>query len=166
MDFDIRVAFVILQADVVLGPVALDQVHFQDQGFQLRADHDPLEVGDLAHQAAGLVVVAGIGVEIGAHPVLEIDRLANVNDRPGGVFHNVAAGFGREGIEDALNMLGNFHGSDYKRWNILNPQKIPKNSYPALGRIARRQVLIFFALQKGSACGKRCAPSKRDISSM
>ena len=64
MDFDIRVALVVLQADVVLGPVALDQVHFEDQRLQLRTDHDPLDVGDLAHQAAGLVVVAGVRVKI------------------------------------------------------------------------------------------------------
>ena len=58
MDFDVGIALVVLQADVVFRPVALDQVHFQDQGFQLRTDHDPLDVDDLAHQPAGLVVVA------------------------------------------------------------------------------------------------------------
>jgi len=32
-------------------------------------------------------------VEVGAHAVLEADRLADVNDRPLGVLHQVTAGF-------------------------------------------------------------------------
>ena len=54
MHLDIRVALVILQADVVVRAVLLDQVHLQDQRFQLGADHDPFDVGDVAHQLAGV----------------------------------------------------------------------------------------------------------------
>ena len=42
------------------------------QKQRVGADHDPLEVVDLAHQAAGFVIVAGIRVEIGTHPVLRL----------------------------------------------------------------------------------------------
>ena len=64
MDFDVGVTFVVLQADVVLGTVFLDQVHLEDERLEFGPDQDPFDMGDLAHQAAGLVVVAGIRVEI------------------------------------------------------------------------------------------------------
>ena len=54
MDFDIRIAFVILEADVVMRAVLLDQVHLEDERFQLGTHHDPLNVGDLLNQLAGL----------------------------------------------------------------------------------------------------------------
>jgi hypothetical protein len=98
--------------------VALDEVHLQDQRFELRADHNPLKVGDIAHQAAGFGVVAGIRVEVGAHAVLEVDGLADIDNRPGGVFHQVAAGLGGQGVEDTLEVSGDFHGSDF---NAKNP---------------------------------------------
>jgi hypothetical protein len=93
VDFDVGIALVILQAHVEARAVALDQVHLQDERFQLRPDHDPFDVRDFAHQATGLVVVAGIGVEIRTHPRAQIDRLAHVNDRAFGIFHDVTAGF-------------------------------------------------------------------------
>ena len=64
VDFYIRVAFVILQPNVEAWTVALDQIHFQDERFELRADHDPFDVRNLAHQAACLVVMSRIVVEV------------------------------------------------------------------------------------------------------
>ncbi len=114
MDFYIGVALVVFQPDVVSRAVALDQVHFKDQGFQFRANHDPFEVDDLTHQTAGLVIVTGVGVEIGPNPVLEADRLADVDDRPLGVFHQVTSGFGRKGVENTFEVVTDFH------WGYFN----------------------------------------------
>ena len=47
MHLDVRVALVVLEPDVVVRPVALDQVHLEDQRLELRADDDPFEVGDV-----------------------------------------------------------------------------------------------------------------------
>jgi hypothetical protein len=92
VDFDVRVAFVVLQADVVFRAMFLDEVHLEDERLEFRPDDDPFDVRDLAHQAARLVVVTGIRVEIRADAVLQADRLADVDDFPLGIFHQVAAG--------------------------------------------------------------------------
>ena len=60
---------------------------------------------DVAHQAAGLAVVACIRVEIGPDAVAQADRLADVDDRPGGVLHDVAARLGGQRFQDPFEML-------------------------------------------------------------
>jgi hypothetical protein len=57
--------------------------------------------------------MAGIGVEIRADAVLQADRLADVDDRPLGIFHQVTTGFGWEGSEDTLDVIGNVHHSNF-----------------------------------------------------
>ena len=44
VDFDVWVALVILEADIVFGAVLLDQVHLKNERLKLRADHDPLNI--------------------------------------------------------------------------------------------------------------------------
>ena len=120
MDFDVGVAFVVLQSDVEARTVALDQVHLQDERFEFRADHDPFDIGDLAYQTAGLVVVARIAVEIRTHARAQVDCLADVDDLAVGVFHQVAAGFGGQGVKNALQMLGDFHAGNFNIWLIVH----------------------------------------------
>ncbi len=108
MDFDVGIAFIVFQADIILGPVPLDQRHFEDQRFQFRADHDPLNIGDLMHQAACFSVILGRAVEIGTDPVAQIDGFANVNDLSV-AFSSIAARFIRECIENLLDLLTNLH---------------------------------------------------------
>ncbi len=67
MDLDVGVAFVVLQANVILRFVTLDQRHFQDQRFEFRPDNDPFDVGDIPHQSVGLVVFQRGGMEIGTY---------------------------------------------------------------------------------------------------
>jgi hypothetical protein len=74
--------------------VLLDQVHFQDQGFQLGAHHDPFDVLDHAHQFFDLACLPGADVEVRAHPAAQVDSFAHINHLPGLLFHQVAAGFG------------------------------------------------------------------------
>jgi hypothetical protein len=81
VDLDVGVALVVLEADVVARAVLLDEVHLQDQRFELGADHDPLDIGDALDELAGLVVVLGAGVEVGAQAGAQVDRLADVDRR-------------------------------------------------------------------------------------
>jgi hypothetical protein len=48
MDFYIGIALIILETDVVFWTVLLDEVHLKDERFKLRADHDPLNIGNVA----------------------------------------------------------------------------------------------------------------------
>jgi hypothetical protein len=105
MDLDIGVALVILKAHVVARLVALDQVHLEDQRLQLGGDHDPLDVGDLAHELVGFGMLVGGIVEVRAHPGAQIDRLADVDDPPGFILHQVAAGLIGQGVQDALEVI-------------------------------------------------------------
>ena len=123
VDLDVGVALVILETHVKARLVALDQGHLEDQGFQLGADHDPFDVGDLPHQAACFSVRLGSGVEVGAHAAAQIDRLADVDDAPGGVLHQVAAGLLGEGIQDSLEVIRMFHDRYFstleKGWEMV-----------------------------------------------
>jgi hypothetical protein len=59
------------------------------------------------------VVVTSLAVEVRADAVFQADGFANINDRPLSVFHQVAAGFGRDGIYNALQVLREFHRADF-----------------------------------------------------
>jgi hypothetical protein len=64
MHLDIRVAFIVFEPDVVMGPVLFDQIHLQDQCPELVADDDPVDIRDVFDQVPGLRILLGIGVEI------------------------------------------------------------------------------------------------------
>ena len=49
--------------------------------------------------------MAGIGVKIGTHTVLEIDRLADINNRPLFIAIEIAARLGWESGKYALNFF-------------------------------------------------------------
>ena len=104
---DVGVAFVVLEAHVVTRAVLFDQVHLEDERLEFRADHDPLDVGDVFDQLAGLKVLVAGRVEVRAHPVAQIDGLADVNDLAGAVFHDVTAGLVGQGIQDLPDVFGN-----------------------------------------------------------
>ena len=55
--------------------------------------------------------MTGIRVEVGTDAVPQVDRFANINDRPFRVLHDVHARLGREGGKDALDLFRNFHES-------------------------------------------------------
>ena len=57
----------------------LDVLTFQDQGFKFGLGDDKVQVVYVRHQLACLVVALSGGVKVGAHPVAEMDRLADVN---------------------------------------------------------------------------------------
>jgi hypothetical protein len=95
MNFYIRVALVVLQADVEMWAVLLDQVHFKDQGFQFGTHHDPFNFTDFAHHLARFSIQLGAGMEIGTQAVAQIYGFAYVYDLALFVFHDITTGPGR-----------------------------------------------------------------------
>jgi len=65
---DIGKALVVFKAHIVAWTMPLDQVHFQNQRFQLRADDNPLDIGDLADQFLSFRLFVGAGMEVRSHP--------------------------------------------------------------------------------------------------
>ena len=113
MDLDIRISFIVLQTNVVLGTMFLDQVPLEDERLELGPDQDPFDMGNLAHQAARLLIMAGIRMEIRADAIFQTDGFADIDDRPFGVLHQVTAGFGGQRVENALDVFGCFHGNNF-----------------------------------------------------
>ncbi len=93
---DVAVPLVVLEQDVVFGGVLLNQAALEHQRLELAVGQDvlePLHVGDhLAH----LRVVVLLGAEVLADPVLKRLRLADVDDLPRFVVHQVDAGMQRQ----------------------------------------------------------------------
>ena len=87
------IALVVLEQDVVVRHVLLDERVFQDQRLELTGDEDRVEMVHLRDHAPRLLVVGGvIFLEILADAVLELLRLAHVDDLSGPVHHQIDAG--------------------------------------------------------------------------
>ena len=99
VDFDIRVALVIFQADVIFWLVPLDEVHLEDQCLELGSDYDPLDIDDMGDQLGDFAAVGRRFMEIGSHPVAQVDRLADIDDLAGFILHQVAPGFCRDSFD-------------------------------------------------------------------
>ena len=104
-DLQIGICLVILQIDVVPGPVLFDQVALQDQGFHLtggdngfNGSHMGVDGPDLGGHLAGRA-------EITAHPVLQDHRLPHIDHLAGGIVHDVdprGVGQHRQGLFDGI----------------------------------------------------------------
>ena len=97
---EVGVVLVVAQADVVVGPVLLDEVAFQHQRFQF-AVHDDRCPGRAMRldQFARLGRELGALLEVGADAVAEVDGLADVDDLALVVFVEVTAGVRGQGLE-------------------------------------------------------------------
>ena len=95
--------------------MALDQLVFQDQRFQLGVGDDPFQVSDLAHEAPRLGVA--IGLEIRPNAVAQHHRLADVDHGAVGRTVNVDPRPLGQGIQ-FLGELGgevSVHSTNYSR---------------------------------------------------
>ena len=72
-----------------MGHVALDEGVFQHQGLELAGDENGVEMIHLAHHLPGLQRVGGAFLEVLAHPVFQLLRLAHIDDLPGLVHHQI-----------------------------------------------------------------------------
>ena len=90
VDAHVGIMLVVLQKDVIVRHVQLDQVAFQRQRFQIGIAQQDIKIVHLRHHGRHLGRMLP-RMKIAAHAVLEVHRLAHVNDLPL-VLHQVAAG--------------------------------------------------------------------------
>ena len=82
----------ILQEDVVPWLVLLDEVVLQQQGVRLRTDDRELGVGNLRNEDAGLAVEPLGRDEILGNTLVQVFRLAHIDDIPLGVIVTIDTG--------------------------------------------------------------------------
>ena len=98
-NLEVWIALVILEADVVARAVLLDEVALQDQCLDLRMCENRLEVGNLRDHSSHLRRLVLAALKVLPHAVLEDDGLADVDDAPLRVLHDVNAGRIRQQLE-------------------------------------------------------------------
>ena len=104
VNLQVGIVFVILEQDVVIRFVLLDQVAFQDQGFQVRFAQEDVEIVDMGDHGRYLRRMGRVP-EIAPDPVFQVHRLADVDDRPGSVLHQITAGGIRQHPDLLLQLL-------------------------------------------------------------
>lgn len=98
-DDDVGVGLVVAETDVVGRSVLLNQVAFEDEGFDFAVDDDPFDVADFGDETVDADAVFGGGSEVASDAGAEVDGFPDVQDVPGLVFIDVTAGFGGELLE-------------------------------------------------------------------
>ena len=96
VDAQIGVMLVVFQEDVVLGAVLFDQIAFQDERFQIGGTEQDVKIRDVRDHRAHLDRVPPGFLKILAYAVFQVDRLADIDHRPGRVLHKIAAGTERQ----------------------------------------------------------------------
>ena len=93
-----RIGLVVPQQDVETGPKALDQIGFKQQRLDLGMRRHDLHGMSQADHAQDAGRQTG-RVHIALHPVLEIFRLAHIQDLTVGADHAIDAGAVRDGLQ-------------------------------------------------------------------
>ena len=94
---DVRIGFVVDEHRVVLGPVLLNEIVLENQCLELGIRDNVLEVRNLADHALDLRPAPdNFLLKIRAHAVVQILRLADVENRVLRIVHDVNAGLLRE----------------------------------------------------------------------
>jgi hypothetical protein len=89
---EIGEVLVVPHEDVVTGPLPLDEVVLEDQGFRAAGGENQLEIPDLGDQGEGLGRVLGALLEVGADPAAQRGRLADVKNAAAAVLIDVDPG--------------------------------------------------------------------------
>ena len=88
-NFQVGIRLVVLQVNIVPGPVFLDQVAFQNQGFHFAGRNNGFNRSHVGIDGPDLGRALGGLPEIAAHPVFQDNGLSYVNHLAGTVVHNV-----------------------------------------------------------------------------
>ena len=95
-ELDVRVGFVVTQQDIEARLALLDQVIFERERLMFVGYGDVLDVDGLAHERAGLLIVALVRLQkIRSHPRPQVLGLADIDHLTLGVLVQVATGRGR-----------------------------------------------------------------------
>ena len=101
---DVGIVAVVDEHHVVARDILLDEVHLEDEGLLVTRDANRVEAGDVAHHGRDLTDL--VAEKILGDPLLERLGLPDVDDLPGLVFHEVAAGAVRKEGDEAPKFLG------------------------------------------------------------
>ena len=88
-DLHIWIGLIILQADIIARPMLLDQIALENQRLDLRARKDRFKISNLRHHRTHLGRMIFIALEILPHTILQDNCLADINDLPLCIFHNI-----------------------------------------------------------------------------
>ena len=114
-DLYIRIGLIVLEHGIVSGPVLLDQVVLQDQGFQLGIGHDILKTVDLFYHTVDLGSPAHDPAKIRVDTIMEIYGLPHINDRVLLIVHDIYARLMREFFQFFLKIEHERSGSCFSR---------------------------------------------------
>ena len=111
-DLEVGVALVVPEQDVELGVQRLDQVVFQQQGLSLGPHHGGFHAHDAADHVANARAIQCF-LEVAADPLLEVARLADVEQLALGIEITINPGQARQGRDLAQQLFGmrRRHGS-------------------------------------------------------
>ena len=104
-DLYIGIALVVLEADIVARTVLLDEIALQNQGFHLGRGHNGFKIRNPCHHCPDFWRVALILLKILAHPILQDDGLAHVDDFPMGILHEINSRRIRQELQFFLHNL-------------------------------------------------------------
>ena len=103
---------IVLELDVVAGRMLVGEVGFEDQSLDLVIGDDPFQV--LGHRPqqgrSQMISLARAGVEVAAHAIAQVHRLADIDDFALGILHQVDAGARGQGLQLGLEGGGNVTG--------------------------------------------------------
>ena len=105
-DLHERVALVVPETDVEARPMLLDEVALEEVGLADGVGDDVVDVRDVADHPADADVLGRPLPEVGAHAAPERVRLADVQDAPARVLHQVDARAGRQAPQHGAQRLG------------------------------------------------------------
>ena len=109
-DLDIRIGFVIPQQGVVLRPVLLDQIAFQNQCFQFRVRHDVLKPRDMRHHLLLFETLVMRSLKILMDTLGQTQSLSHIDDLVPVIVHNINSRLIREFFEFFFNLKKFCHG--------------------------------------------------------
>ena len=89
VDFDIRVAFVILETDIIIRPISLDEIIFQDEGFIFRIGDEEFQFFGFFYLLYSFRRQFSRRLKIGTYTIAEAARFADVDNFPAGIFHQI-----------------------------------------------------------------------------
>src|SRR5215204_3115843 len=126
-----------------------NQLAFEQQCFRFAADEMKIEVTDGVNQGFEFEVPthAPGGLEIMADPFAQIARLADINNRPEPVAHQVNTWFVRQGAESFSDVIGDRHATA----NLQPRARQWQVGWPSCARRPLTIVLVV-VLVKGKSC--------------
>ena len=88
-NLDVRIGFIILQADIVPRAVFFDEIALQDKRFNFRPSQDRFKIRHFGHHRPHLRGLIAAALKILPYAIFQHHCLAHINDFALGVFHEV-----------------------------------------------------------------------------